>query len=96
MRDTKKPRRCTHRARAPIGSASASVRGRGADLLISFNPARSIATAVFGGGEALGQVWASIVAPIAGAVIAAFVYRAVFERPALVAGAANPEVSVPA
>ena len=62
----------------------------------SFNPARSIATALFGGGEALGQVWASIVAPIAGAVIAALVYRAVFERPASVVGAANPEVAVPA
>ncbi|MBM7504195.1 aquaporin [Agromyces aurantiacus] len=62
----------------------------------SFNPARSIATAVFGGGEALGQLWGSIVAPIAGAAIAALVYRAVFERPARIVGAANPEVEVAA
>jgi aquaporin Z len=62
----------------------------------SFNPARSIATAIFGGGEALGQVWASILAPIAGAALAAVVYRAVFERPAQITGAANPEVAVPA
>lgn len=48
----------------------------------SFNPARSIATAIYGGGEALVQVWASIVAPILGAVIAGAVYKAVFERPA--------------
>ena len=62
----------------------------------SFNPARSIATAVFGGGEALSQVWASIVGPIAGAALAALVYRSVFERPARIVGAANPEVSVAA
>jgi aquaporin Z len=62
----------------------------------SFNPARSIATAIFGGGEALGQVWAAILAPIAGAALAAFVYRTVFERPAQITGAANPEVAVPA
>jgi len=48
----------------------------------SFNPARSIATAIYGGGEALLQVWASIVAPILGAVIAGAVYKLVFERPA--------------
>ncbi|MDQ0895445.1 aquaporin Z [Agromyces ramosus] len=48
----------------------------------SFNPARSIATAIYGGGEALLQVWASIVAPILGAIIAGAVYKLVFERPA--------------
>ena len=33
----------------------------------SFNPARSIATAIYGGPDALGQVWLSILAPIVGA-----------------------------
>ena len=40
----------------------------------SFNPARSIATAVYGGPEALGQLWMSVVAPVLGAVIAGAVY----------------------
>jgi aquaporin Z len=48
----------------------------------SFNPARSIATAIYGGTEALTQVWVSIVAPILGAIIAAAIFRAVFDRPA--------------
>lgn len=46
----------------------------------SFNPARSIATAVFGGSIAWTQLWVSIVAPILGAVIAGIVYRLVFDR----------------
>ncbi|GAA1513717.1 aquaporin Z [Agromyces terreus] len=48
----------------------------------SFNPARSIATAVFGGEIALTQLWASIVAPIVGAMLAGVIYKAVFDRPA--------------
>ncbi|MET4160165.1 aquaporin [Agromyces sp. PvR057] len=48
----------------------------------SFNPARSIATAIYGGADAIGQVWLSIVAPILGAIIAGAIYRAVFDRPA--------------
>ena len=36
----------------------------------SFNPARSIATAIYGGPVALGQLWMSIVAPVLGAVVA--------------------------
>ena len=40
----------------------------------SVNPARSIGPAVFEGGDALGQLWAFIVAPIVGAVLAGFVY----------------------
>jgi aquaporin Z len=48
----------------------------------SFNPARSIATAIFGGQIALSQLWASIVAPIIGALLAGVVYKAVFDRPA--------------
>lgn len=35
----------------------------------SFNPARSIATAVYGGPTALGELWLSIVAPLLGAAV---------------------------
>jgi len=45
----------------------------------SFNPARSIATAVFGGGTALAQLWGSIVAPIVGGLIAGFIHKPLFE-----------------
>ena len=48
----------------------------------SFNPARSIATAIYGGTEALLQLWVSVVAPILGAVIAGAIYKVVFDRPA--------------
>jgi aquaporin Z len=41
----------------------------------SVNPARSIGPALFAGGDALGQVWVFIVAPIVGAVIAGASYR---------------------
>ncbi len=41
----------------------------------SVNPARSTAPAIFVGGWALQQLWLFWVAPIAGAVIAGFVYR---------------------
>ena len=40
----------------------------------SVNPARSIAPAIFEGGDALKQVWAFILAPIVGAVLAGLVY----------------------
>ncbi|WP_448809386.1 aquaporin [Agromyces bauzanensis] len=53
----------------------------------SFNPARSIATAIFGGPDALGQLWVSIVAPVLGAVIAAAIHRTVFDRPTALAPA---------
>ena len=39
------------------------------------NPARSIGPALFTGGEALKQLWLFIVAPIAGAVLAALAHR---------------------
>jgi len=45
----------------------------------SVNPARSIATAVYGGGEALGQLWVFLVFPIAGALLAGVAYRALFD-----------------
>jgi aquaporin Z len=44
----------------------------------SLNPARSLATAVYGGPDALGQVWVFFVAPIVGALLAGITYRAVF------------------
>jgi aquaporin Z len=44
----------------------------------SVNPARSIATAIYGGGEALAQLWVFIVFPIAGALLAGVAYRALF------------------
>ena len=42
----------------------------------SVNPARSLAPAVILGGEALSQVWVFIVAPLAGAALAAYAYKA--------------------
>lgn len=41
----------------------------------SVNPARSLGSAVFAGGEALAQVWVFLVAPILGAVIGALLYN---------------------
>ena len=41
----------------------------------SVNPARSLAPAIFLGGEALKQVWVFIVAPFIGSAIAAFTYK---------------------
>lgn len=46
----------------------------------SVNPARSLAPAIFQGGEAFGQVWVFIVAPLVGAAIAALFYRIVLEE----------------
>lgn len=45
----------------------------------SLNPVRSIATAIFGGGDWLGQVWVFIVFPILGGLIAGSVYRVLFD-----------------
>ena len=41
----------------------------------SVNPARSLAPAIFLGGEALGQVWVFIVAPLVGSAIAALAFK---------------------
>jgi aquaporin Z len=41
----------------------------------SVNPARSLGSAVFAGGEALSQLWVFWVAPILGAVLGALLYR---------------------
>lgn len=42
----------------------------------SFNPARSTASALFAGGDAIGQVWLFWVAPLVGAAVAGLVHRA--------------------
>lgn len=44
----------------------------------SLNPARSIATAVLGGPDALAQLWVFLVAPLVGGLIAGVVYRPLF------------------
>ena len=44
----------------------------------SFNPARSLATAVYGGPDALLQLWVFLVVPVVGAIVGAAIYRGVF------------------
>jgi aquaporin Z len=51
----------------------------------SVNPARSLATAVFQGDWALGQVWAFIVFPTIGAVIAGAAWIVVGPQPGQIA-----------
>lgn len=45
----------------------------------SVNPARSLAPAIFAGGEALTQLWVFIVAPIAGGILAAVIGKTMFD-----------------
>lgn len=45
----------------------------------SVNPARSLAPAIFAGGEALTQLWVFIVAPIVGGILAAVIGKAMFD-----------------
>ncbi|MGN6128545.1 MAG: aquaporin [Humibacter sp.] len=45
----------------------------------SFNPARALATAIYGGPVAIGQVWVTILAPIVGALIAGLTSRFLFD-----------------
>lgn len=56
----------------------------------SVNPARSFGPALFAGGDALGQVWLFILAPLVGSAIAVLVWKLTRtsgeEEPALVAG----------
>lgn len=47
---------------------------------VSVNPARSIGPAIFAGGTALTQLWLFIVAPVAGGVLAALVWKNVLGR----------------
>jgi aquaporin Z len=46
----------------------------------SVNPARSFGPALLVGGEAISQLWLFIVAPILGGIIAALLWRAVFDK----------------
>ena len=46
----------------------------------SVNPARSIAAAIYGGGDALAQLWVFIVFPLVGGLLAGFVHRGLFEK----------------
>ena len=41
----------------------------------SVNPARSLGPALFAGGDALGQVWLFILAPLVGSLVAVVVWR---------------------
>lgn len=45
----------------------------------SVNPARSIAAAIYGGGEALAQLWVFLLFPVVGALIAGLAHRALFD-----------------
>lgn len=49
---------------------------------VSVNPARSTGPAVFVGGWAIQQLWLFWIAPIVGAAVAGFVYKALFKEPA--------------
>lgn len=73
--------------RAPVGFAGLAI-GLALTLIhlisipvtnTSVNPARSLGPAVFVGGWALSQVWLFFVAPIAGALVAGFVHRALLD-----------------
>jgi len=46
----------------------------------SLNPARSLATAVFGGPDALVQLWVFLVVPTLGALVAGLTWKALFGR----------------
>ena len=48
----------------------------------SVNPARSIGPALFAGGQALTDLWIFIAAPLVGAALAAFIYRAFKQKTA--------------
>jgi aquaporin Z len=74
--------------RAPAGFAPLAI-GLGLTLIhlisipvtnTSVNPARSTGPALLMGGDALGQLWLFWVAPIAGAIIGALIYRLLGEQ----------------
>ena len=76
----------TH-ARAPVGFAGLAI-GLALTLIhlvsipvtnTSVNPARSTGPALFAGGWAVSQLWLFWLAPIAGAVLAGWLHRALFE-----------------
>ena len=45
----------------------------------SVNPARSFGPAIITGGKALSQLWLFFVAPVGGAIIAALIWKYIFE-----------------
>ena len=68
-----------------LGVTSDSKKANIAGIVISLtgtsvNPARSLAPAIFLGGEALKQVWVFIVAPFVGSFIAAMVFKTLNEE----------------
>ena len=74
--------------RAPKGFAPIAI-GLGLTLIhlisipitnTSVNPARSTSQALFAGGEFTAQLWLFWVAPIAGAIIAGFIHKALFDK----------------
>lgn len=48
---------------------------------VSVNPARSIGPALLAGGPAIAQLWLFIIAPVIGAVLAAFIWKYLLEEP---------------
>jgi aquaporin Z len=78
----------THK-RAPVGFAGLAI-GLALTLIhlisipvtkTSVNPARSTATAVFVGGWAIQQLWLFWLAPVIGAAVSGFAYKALLEGP---------------
>ena len=75
-------------ARAPKGFAPIAI-GLGLTLIhlisipisnTSVNPARSTSQALFAGGEFTSQLWLFWLAPIAGAILAGFIHKALFDK----------------
>lgn len=65
----------------PIGIALAFVHIVGIPITgSSVNPARSLGPAVFAGSEALSQLWVFWLAPIIGGILAAIVWKYLFEK----------------
>ena len=46
----------------------------------SVNPARSFGPAVIAGGKAFQQLWLFMIAPVVGGILAAILWRTVFEK----------------
>jgi aquaporin Z len=75
-------------SRAPKGFAPIAI-GLGLTLIhlisipitnTSVNPARSTSQALFAGGDFTGQLWLFWVAPIAGAIVAGLIHKALFDK----------------
>ncbi len=65
----------------PIGIALTTIHLIGIPITgTSVNPARSFGPALFVGGGALSQLWLFIVAPILGGIIAAIIWKFLFEK----------------